>query len=489
MDGLTQAQRTNVEKMYAVISSELGKDAADKWFKNLARGIDAPLNDFSSKLAVSSQGVSMQVGKAMRNLFNETDPKKFTQGLYKQLDLLTQGTAKTAAVLGKTGQAFAGDMLDQGSLRFRRKVDQFTDGVAGMIAANEKEYQAQLRRGAEAAALKEADETIKRFGNQMTILLAKVAEMLLPGLIYYGEKVLNWLVGVASEYGPKFLTFMGQAIKLFDDYVMPKLRSIGGWISETWNLLVAAGKEGPDKFFKVLMERGKDGMHNIMEDIRKLWNIISPKVIEIWNNDIKPWLISMWRILFKGMMDSIKDYLFGEKTDTSTPEGKRRAAEIDEKGDYNFSQMKWYEKALTGFDIGIEKLFSTVAPEYADRIRNQRILRDSEILKDRQAEEFRTGVHGRASGGLVNPGTYLVGERGPELLSIGGSGNVITNENLQQLMARMASNSDNKDLATLLEALNNTMNQIAYYSRDTAEYTRRTAGEISGLNSNILPQV
>ncbi len=41
---------------------------------------------------------------------------------------------------------------------------------------------------------------------------------------------------------------------------------------------------------------------------------------------------------------------------------------------------------------------------------------------------------GQASGGPVYPGTWLVGEMGPELVSINGYGNVMSNDQIRKAM-------------------------------------------------------
>ena len=99
------------------------------------------------------------------------------------------------------------------------------------------------------------------------------------------------------------------------------------------------------------------------------------------------------------------------------------------------------------------------------------------------------GAGGRAGGGLVDPGTYLVGERGPELLSVGASGNVITNENLQKLLNRLAGDSDNNYIAAALEELNKTMRNIENHSASTADYSRRTVGAIAQIGGDIMPAI
>jgi hypothetical protein len=481
-------KKAAINDALAASLAQTNQDYVDNYLKPaLMLGVGA-INDAGVKIGQATGGTSMLIARQFKDIMDSNmDSKQKVVEIMKLNAENGVAAKKFASSMGDLA-GINGNLVNQTLVKLGRQVGENVDDY--LVRARKEREAAEASRGANVKLMK-AQEDMVRLGNSITMALASVALELAPTLIGVGMWILDaiktavvWISNHSKEIGAVW----DAVVFIFEEYVIPKLTKIADWFVETWKQLeVAWGKDGPHEIITVLKDRLADGMKNIWEDMQAIWALVSPGLIKIWNNDIKPVLISMFEGLFKSMMDAIKDYLFGPKTDTSTPAGKQRATDINEKADYNFSQMKWYEKASTGIAIGLEKIASVVAPDFADRARNQRILSDSEILKERQNAQFQ--VQGKASGGIVNPGTYLVGEKGPELLSVGSRGNVITNENLQQLMARMASNSDNKDLVTLLEALNNTMNQIVYYSRDTAEYTRRTAGEISGLNSNILPQV
>jgi hypothetical protein len=376
-------------------------------------------------------------------------------------------------------QAVAGEMIPQGVLKFGRAL-----GAAG----NDVDaYQAKMRaeqealKNSPAGALIAAQERIKAFGADLTIMMSRLAEMLLPTLIHWGDKVLNWMSRMASEYGPKLIDWINQAVDIFQKYVVPKLEKIATWFGETWDSLVSA--KTPKEFFERLGERFKDGMNNIWDDLKKLWKAVEPTFLEIWNKDVKPVIVKLWTEILNYMKDGIKTMLFGPKQEMG--EG---ATNYTRQDDVNQKAMNWWQTGIVKYQEANEYLLGLISKDAAERVKNQRVIDQKQYLEE-QGQLRRPISGGRASGGSVSPGTYLVGERGPELASMGSDGSIITNENLQQLLARMANNQDNKNLVTLMEALNNNMKQLNGYARETAEYTRRTVGEIAGLSPNLLPQI
>ena len=104
---------------------------------------------------------------------------------------------------------------------------------------------------------------------------------------------------------------------------------------------------------------------------------------------------------------------------------------------------------------------------------------DYQYLQDFQKGEGKkfypslnqTAPEGKATGGPIRAGQYLVGEKGPELINTASSGNVITNDNINALMAR-ASESD-KTLTRLMEMLNIQNRQIVSLMSEMTDYTKR----------------
>ena len=90
----------------------------------------------------------------------------------------------------------------------------------------------------------------------------------------------------------------------------------------------------------------------------------------------------------------------------------------------------------------------------------------------------------REEGGPVSSGqTYLVGEDGPELLTAGSSGNVISNDKLTTILSAI---SDQNDMGESIDQLNNTNSQMLAAIRDLIDVSKRTLTATKGLNGNLF---
>ena len=90
---------------------------------------------------------------------------------------------------------------------------------------------------------------------------------------------------------------------------------------------------------------------------------------------------------------------------------------------------------------------------------------------EKQANAMLSGK--KASGGIVNPGSYLVGEKGPEILNVGANGDIISNDNINKLLKNISANDQlNKNNAIAIETLNSTLNKMLQYLSTTADNTK-----------------
>jgi len=90
---------------------------------------------------------------------------------------------------------------------------------------------------------------------------------------------------------------------------------------------------------------------------------------------------------------------------------------------------------------------------------------------------------GKAEGGETTPGSYLVGEEGPELVNLGTRGDVINNDNLTAMVASMTNQNGMKES---IDQLNNTNSQMLSAIRDLIDISKRTLTATKGLNGNLF---
>jgi hypothetical protein len=89
----------------------------------------------------------------------------------------------------------------------------------------------------------------------------------------------------------------------------------------------------------------------------------------------------------------------------------------------------------------------------------------------------------KAAGGETNPGSYLVGEQGPEVLNLGTRGDVINNDNLTAMISAL---SNQNDMGESIDQLNNTNSQMLSAIRDLIDVGKRTLTATKGLNGNLF---
>jgi hypothetical protein len=89
----------------------------------------------------------------------------------------------------------------------------------------------------------------------------------------------------------------------------------------------------------------------------------------------------------------------------------------------------------------------------------------------------------REKGGVTTPGSYLVGERGPEIVNLGARGDVISNDNLTSMMSAV---SNQNGLAESINQLNTTNGQMLSAVRELVEVSKRTLTATRGLNGNLF---
>jgi hypothetical protein len=89
----------------------------------------------------------------------------------------------------------------------------------------------------------------------------------------------------------------------------------------------------------------------------------------------------------------------------------------------------------------------------------------------------------RADGGETTPGSYLVGEEGPELVNLGTRGDVINNDNLTAMVASMTNQNGMKESIDQLNSING---QMLSAVRELVEVSKRTLTATKGLNGNLF---
>jgi hypothetical protein len=157
------------------------------------------------------------------------------------------------------------------------------------------------------------------------------------------------------------------------------------------------------------------------------------------------------------------------------------------------------DKLVKGDLKGAVESFSTVVPNFFRMVEvwSDRIAQITRILGVESGTSAQSNTNEgpiprdqlprikekRAAGGPVTPGSYLVGEEGPELVSLGSRGDVINNDNLTAMVASMSNQNGMKES---IDQLNTTNGQMLAAIRELVQVSQRTLTATRGLNGNLF---
>jgi hypothetical protein len=483
LDSLSPTEAKAALDALATAQAIGGKDLVDV-VKAQLRGVDAPLTEAATRIAVASQGMSVQQGAALRRIMADSTltAEQRTSQLMTVFGKTAQSVVRFADMLGTQGQAVLSADIPQQFLQFGRQLNA-AGGDVEVMRENARRQQAQQEKGL-AGQLINAKKQIDNFGNMLTNLITLALGPLTTVLTEWGNKIIGWMTNTTNDLTP----LMKRAIEVFNTDIVPVLEKIGNWFGRSFEYLITGD---PTKtFWQRLGVVFKDGWNIIWKEIKDMWIAIKPEILRVWKDDIKPALIKLWEELLPALLNAIKTALVGPEI----TQDNRAKYEFDDKR--NKSVMTAAERASTAAAEAIEASMRLINAEQADRMRAARIdrdtqfgLRDGRLILGRSGEVIASPTP-RASGGRIDTGKlYSVGEKGTELANFGSPGEVISNDVLRQFMRTVADGNQNKDVVAALETLNNTMRNISASSRETAEYTKRTVSEVSSLNGNIMPVI
>ena len=179
--------------------------------------------------------------------------------------------------------------------------------------------------------------------------------------------------------------------------------------------------------------------------------------------------------------------IYGGYEESNAIEEARKQKQID---DAEAARQQNRNRVGTGLEVGLYTAAALLAPETFGLSLLLPLLAGplGRIIGETAYDQFDPAKvktpEGKASGGPINPGSYLVGEKGPEIISTNSSGNVITNENLT---AMIESSIGQKAIGESLKQLNIIMNDIRSLMRETVDNTDRQISELKNLSGNQMP--
>lgn len=439
--------------------------------KNAVRGIMVPMNEAQTQFMTFNRrimDVNAQANKSIkdRSITDEQFKKNMGQANYTVL----KETGAMFKSMGPVTTALASGMYPaiNGIIAAQRQAAAAGYDFATAQEIAKKAQQEQYK--GTAGALKLSEDSIKGFGSEILKLISIVLRPLMS--------ILTGWTGQIQALGETLSKDLEEPVTLFADYmkqvIEPKLIEIGNWFSETFRLL----KESkPGEFWSTLGERLKDGF-------AKIWKVVEPVLASVWKS-IEPVVVKAFSAVFDAMMKVVKDWIgdntwFGE----ASKDRKERESEMQTK-----SFKEWMNKLQSSTDtFGQFGSLNRGAVEKGGDKEAYQIYKQQVEAKQWDPTKYQNPPEvkpqdRRAGGGFVSPGSYLVGEKGPEVLNVGSNGDVITNENLTRLLAM---NGQQNNSQGELTQLNKLVAELIRINRDQRDINKQHLDAIKSLNGNLF---
>ena len=285
------------------------------------------------------------------------------------------------------------------------------------------------------------------------------------------------------------LTADGGPLSKMLDGLIESFGDVTGWLGKTFKALGDA--KTSKEFFDTLSSKSREAWNNITktyDDFMK--GPAGTAIKDFWTNDIKPKVMSLWDDIKKGMGSVFRDILdfivkesrnttfgrmlfgSGSKEEQAERELKEAVAKLAENQKVlQDKNSNWFERKIAENDV----------KAYTKQI--------DDIKKEGLVKDFKDIVNPvipqpKASGGPINAGSYLVGEKGPELLNVGSSGNVVSNDSIAALLARTG--ESDKAITSLMTMLNTQNKQMLSYIAEMTDYTKRNNDALKGMSGDAF---
>jgi hypothetical protein len=438
------------------------------YVKKQLMGIDSDMTPAIQQMSLATGGLIVTMGQQRRQLLHDTQVTAEEQNIISKKMMGTLGSATYDFVksLGPEMQAVLGKNLPQQLLAFGRIFEKNGRDMDKTLAEIKRQQAAQA--AGNAGNLLIAQQQIRQFGNQIIQIINIILKPITDVLAHWGTSLTQWLSQDSVKLTEAFSRITKSLYETLEPYVTGTIK----WFKNTFDYL--SKSESTADFWTRFKTKFVEGLHNI-------WDAVGPPLMRLWNDDIKPAIknalvgVMEWLIEALRRNSLIARLLFGET-----------AAEKIEKDE---ASIKLLKEQMQRNAEQVERLVANKRPEElrgqagaqyrAMTADNERMMQDiarleAEIANLRGNPLPVANVPGKAAGGPIRAGTYLVGEKGPELVTTGSGGNVITNENISELLNTLSeSNKENNNLVSAMQMLNNQTRQILTAMQDMADYTRR----------------
>ena len=435
------------------LGSALGP-GVEEAIKGGAQGLIAPMTDAGIDFQTTSRGMYTEIATTVRNLIQSGVPiDQARQIINEKLTKAGRNMAEFSGGLNDQTRALTANMLNSNSEMARIGIIMKRDNVTFEEALRRaRDLQKDQAKG-NAGSLATAEQNIRNFGNVIMGFVSQILSPVTNVLADWGKRITEWMTDGAGKLTEKFQG----VVDWFKKNLEPAIKEVEKWFIETFEYLT---KNDNKSFWTKLGEKVSEGLSII-------WKTLEPAFQVMWDK-VEPVIERAFSLMIDKMWEIIKDKLNPLSDSQNTKDWKKATEDTLKRSDELGKSFKQF------LDQQKQQAVEFAGPDGIPYIKD-----DYQYLQDFQKGEGKkfypslnqTAPEGKATGGPIRAGQYLVGEKGPELINTASSGNVITNDNINALMAR-ASESD-KTLTRLMEMLNIQNRQIVSLMSEMTDYTKR----------------
>ena len=449
-----------------------GQGAVDQ-FKGSVRGLDTPLTALQKSLAVASGGISVQGEDIRRGFAMAKTDLEGAIGIMTEQQVATARAAGTfAKQFGEIGQA--ADIAKQYNIDASINFNRILESVGGdwkkalQLAAQQQNQQA----GGSAAALLNATKNIQIFGSTLMGVIITVVEPLAASLAKWGTKLTEGLPGIVTRFKDPieaFATFM-------DKVLLPKIEVIGNWLGTWFSKL--KNVDNMSDFFSILGDAFKDA-----------WKNISAELMPLWENTIKPGMISIFESVIdflepymKGALDMLFDQLsffIWRKTGIGDDPRSASRQRISDDKQLEIDNLK--TKAATETDSAKQKALLEKIDKMEKQLRDWNMAAIA-IIKDKEQKDVPLPSLRRFSEGTLGVTGKLFENFGKgEIVELHGDEAVVTPSQMSELNNASLINN----LMASSQRLNTLTAEVLAVMRDNNDINRKTLTATKSLSGNL----
>lgn len=475
---LDDAGKTTLNTLQ-VASAGLGPGFADA-IKYGAQGIIAPFTKAGEDMNQASRGMYGEIAKTSRDLVQAGVPAEEARRI------IMEKMAKASLSIND----FTSKMNDQqlavnaGMINNVKEASIFgqalkdSGGNVEQAFAKIKKQQEDQANG-NASALGQANQSIHNFGAGLTSMMNKVLGPVTTKLAGWSETFMNEASNLVKPNGP-LDGVLDDVLKQFD--------GVSKWMGKTFEDLRKT--KSPEEFWDLLKVKGNEAWDTVSKSFDKFMDGPMGKAItDFWEKTVKPKFDSVMESIKAGMGSVMKDMLdyiveqsrntkfgrmlFGSKED-DTADLKNALAKLAENQKIlSDPKSSFWERTKAKTDMATH--------DYEDTIKK---IEARDVLSEDEKKAIDVNYKPKASGGPINAGSYLVGEKGPELLNVGASGNVVSNDSIAALLSRTG--ESDKVIASLMNMLNTQNKQMLSYIAEMTDYTKRNNDALKSMSGDAF---